>query len=70
MRSRPVAITAYNYRQKLGFTYGGNVSRMTWWAYGPNETERSYTYSYDALSRPSRRPSHPPPPSMMERHVQ
>ncbi len=51
VRSRPVAITAYNYRQKLGFTYGGNVSRMTWWAYGPNETERSYTYSYDALSR-------------------
>ena len=51
VRSRPVAITAYNYRQKLGFTYGGNVSRMTWGAYGPNETERSYTYSYDALSR-------------------
>ncbi|MCM1292413.1 MAG: RHS repeat-associated core domain-containing protein [Bacteroides sp.] len=51
VRSHPVGITAYNYRQRLDFTYGGNVSRMTWWAFGPYESERSYAYSYDPLSR-------------------
>ena len=51
IRSNPVSVSSYGYRQKLSFTPGGNISRMTWWAYGPNETERTYEFTYDALAR-------------------
>ena len=51
VRSRLTGITAAYYRQTLGYTPGGNVAAMSWWAFGPYETERKYVYTYDALSR-------------------
>ena len=51
VRSRITKITSGYYRQTLGYTPGGNVAAMSWWAFGPYETERKYVYTYDALSR-------------------
>ena len=51
VRSRITKITSGYYRQTLGYTPGGNVAAMSWWAFGPYETERNYAYTYDALSR-------------------
>ena len=51
IRSRLTAISSRHYNQTLAYTLGGNVSRMSWWAYCPDDAEKTYNYSYDALGR-------------------
>ena len=51
IRSNPTTITGYGYSQSLNYSYGGLVTQMTWQAYGPHETQRTYTYEYDDLCR-------------------
>lgn len=51
VRSHPVSISSNIYSQQLDFTYGGNVSKMTWQTADPYDTERTYDFLYDSMSR-------------------
>lgn len=51
VRSRLTAIESSYFSQRLTYTAGGDLSAMSWKAYGPSETERTYAYTYDSMAR-------------------
>lgn len=48
VRSQITKIRGFHFHENLDYTYGGNISSMEW---GQASTWRSYTYTYDNLSR-------------------